>query len=295
MKLAYLIIAHNELRILNQLIKLLDWPENSIYIILDSKSSITSDDVFSHTRYSPVNIYRPGISIAWGGSTMIDAELYLLKKASLDNNDYYCLLSGVDLPIKTQRYIHKSLEENIETEYVGVNEGPSIWSESRYKVYHPLQNTVGRTTGFLWLLERAIVKIQKPFVNRCKKSTYRFAGGPQWFCITDSFCHYILRKEGWIKRTFCFTECCDEVFIQTLLVNSEYYNHIYKPGCDGYEQCRRLIEFNNDRPYIWQTVDYDRIMKSGAWFARKFSESIDRNIVIAIADKISSGDEVPLQ
>ena len=103
MKLAYLIIAHNELCILNKLIKLLDWPGNNIYVILDSKSNITSNEVFSHTCYSPVKVYTPGINIMWGGSTMIDAELYLLKIASLEKNDYYCLLSGVDLPIKSQQ------------------------------------------------------------------------------------------------------------------------------------------------------------------------------------------------
>lgn len=288
MKLAYLIIAHNELCILNQLIKLLDWPGNSIYIILDSKSKITSNRVFSNTLHSPVKVCTPGINIMWGGSTMIDAELYLLKTASLEKNDYYCLLSGVDLPIKSQQYIHNKLEENQGTEFVGVNEGWLTRSreDSRYKVFHPFQNIVGRTRNPLWLIERIIVKIQEPFINRRKNSTYRFEGGPQWFCITDSFCHYILSNVEWVRKTFKYTECSDEIFVQTLLVNSDYYSHIYKPGCNHYDQCCRLIEFKTGRPYIWRTIDYKRIMKSDAWFARKFSESIDMNIVTAIVEKI---------
>lgn len=224
---------------------------------------------------------------------MIDAELYLLKTASIEKYDYYCLLSGVDLPIKSQQYIQNILEENQGTEFVGVNEGWLTRSgeDSRYKVFHPFQNVVGRKKNLIWLFERIVVKIQEPFVNRCKNSTFRFEGGPQWFCITDSFCRYILSNEEWIKNTFKYTECSDEIFVQTLLVNSEYYNYINKPGCDHYEQCRRLIEFKNGSPRIWRTADYEKIMKSDAWFARKFSESVDMNIVTAIADSIMKEDK----
>jgi len=293
MKLAYLIIAHNELNILNRLIRLIDWPGNSIHILIDSKSTIKKEEIYCATRFSHVYVHAPGINIMWGGSSMIEAELFLLNTTSKEHYDYYCLLSGVDLPIKSQQYIHSDLKENEGNEYVGVNEGwlKRSGEDSRFKVYHPLQNYVGRTKNLLWFIERIVVKIQEPFVNRYRNSTYRFEGGPQWFCITDSFCRYVLRNEEWIRSTFKYTECSDEIFMQTLLVNSDYYNRVFKPGFNHYDQCRRLIEFKNGSPYIWRTSDYDRIMNSDAWFARKFSEAVDMNIVNMISEKIGKEQE----
>ncbi len=293
MKVAYLIIAHNELNILNKLIELLDWPGNDIYILLDAKSDLEPKDIYSATKFSKVTINTPGISIAWGGSSMIEAELYLMKKAVAESYDYYCLLSGVDLPIKTQKHIHKMLEANNGTEYVGVHKGWLLRDRQdyRYKVYHFSRDSIGKKPGrqlFLRGFERILVEIQKPFVNRQRSTDMVFEGGTQWWCITSSFCQYILSKETWIRDTFKYTLCGDEIFVQTLLVNSEYYSQMYKPDSDvQYEQCCRLIDFERGKPYIWRASDYDEIMNSDAWFARKFSEVVDMDIVNMIYERLT--------
>ena len=299
LKVAYLIIAHNELNILNKLIRLLDWPENTIHVLIDSKSSILVDGIYKDTSFSKVIVYTPGINISWGGSTMIDAELYLLKQSSMEFNDYYCLLSGVDLPLKNQKQIHTILEKYNGAEFIGVNKGwlKKSKEDFRYKIFHPLQNAIGnmnRKRYVLKILEKAIVGLQKPFINRWKSIDFVIEGGPQWFCITHAFCQFVLSKEDWINTTFRYTRCCDEAFMQTILVNSDYYNHIYKPDHKCYEQCCRKIDFKRGNPYIWRISDYDELMNSDAWFARKFSESVDMNIVNMISEKISKEQDTQL-
>lgn len=293
MKVAYLIIAHNELNILNKLIQLLDWPGNDIYILLDAKSDLKPGDIYSATKSSKVTIHTPGISIAWGGSTMVQAELYLMKQAAQQSYDYYCLLSGVDMPLKTQKQIHEILEANNGTEYIGIHKG---WlSESgedvRYKVYHLFRDAIGKTKSkkyFLRALERLLVSIQKPFINRQRSSNIKFEAGTQWWCITNSFCQYILSKEKWIRDTFKYTRCGDEIYVQTLLVNSEYYSHINKPDGTHIEQACRLIDFERGKPYIWRSEDYEELTNSDAWFARKFSESVDMDIVNKLYDRLTN-------
>lgn len=288
MRIAYLIIAHDQIKILNQLIELLDYPDNDIFIVIDSKSQIEIKDIDCKIRFSQIFMYHPQISIAWGGSSMIAAELYLLKKSVEGKYDYYCLLSGVDIPLKSQRYIHEFLVNNKDLEYVGVNEG---WLDEncnyyRVSLYHPLQNYIGKREGALALLERFIIKIQKPFVNRICNNLLRFEGGPQWFCITDAFCRYVLSKEKWIKSTFSMTMCADEIFIQTLIVNSIFEKKRYKPSANCYDQCCRLIDWKRGKPYIWQSCDYSELMNSDAWFARKFSEKVDIDVVNMICNSI---------
>ena len=46
------------------------------------------------------------INVQWGGYSQIKCELKLLKSAIEHNYDYYHLISGVYLPLKTQDYIH---------------------------------------------------------------------------------------------------------------------------------------------------------------------------------------------
>jgi len=280
MRVAYLIIAHNEVYVLNRLIALLDWPGNSIFVLIDSKSDIIGKIQSNSLKYSDIELLQSG-KITWGGFSLIEAELYLMKKAVQGKYDYYCLLSGVDLPLKSQDSIHCALRDNYGKEYVGINEG---WlklrkEEIRYNVFHPFQEYVGRKENALWALERIIVKIQTPFINRTKSYDMEFEVGPQWFCITNRFCEYVLSKEPWIKRTFRYTEFCDEVFLQTILINSEFNDNIYKPGHDQYEQCCRLIDWERGKPYVWRDDDYDDMINSSAWFARKFSTAVDKEII----------------
>ena len=81
-KIAYLIIAHNEADILNKQIALLDWPGNDIYVLLDSKAhSIANKIRWGNLVSSIPEIIQYDNSISWGGYSLIKAELYLMKKA----------------------------------------------------------------------------------------------------------------------------------------------------------------------------------------------------------------------
>lgn len=105
---AYCIIAHNDPYCLERLISLLDDKRNDIILVLDKKSKLVKSFV-PNTKFS--DVFQPKksqlIDIQWGGVSQLNAELLALSIAvNQDKYDYIHLISGVDLPIKTQDYIH---------------------------------------------------------------------------------------------------------------------------------------------------------------------------------------------
>ena len=57
----------------------------------------------------------------------------------------------------------------------------------------------------------------------------QFQLGSAYWDITEELAKYILYNEKLIERAFKNTNCCDEVFIQTLIWNSPYRKRLWKP------------------------------------------------------------------
>ena len=110
-KHAYLIIAHNNFNQLKKLIELLDYEENDIYIHLDKKSKLNVEELKKYVKKSKL-IFTKRIKVSWGGFSLVQSELILLKASVKENYMYYHLISGADLPIKSMKEIHEFFEEN---------------------------------------------------------------------------------------------------------------------------------------------------------------------------------------
>ncbi len=80
----------------------------------------------------------PRHRISWGHFAMVEAELELLRAAVPGGYDYYHLLSGVDVPVKTRAYI-----ENYFTRAPGRNY-VSFFSRRRFPA--PISTASGFTT-----------------------------------------------------------------------------------------------------------------------------------------------------
>lgn len=65
MKFAYMIMAHNEPDVLDKLIKMLDYPDNDIYIHIDAKTQIV-DRKKLHTNFAKITVI-PSRNLTWGG------------------------------------------------------------------------------------------------------------------------------------------------------------------------------------------------------------------------------------
>lgn len=272
MKFAYMIMAHNEPYVLEKLIKMLDYPNNDLYIHVDIKSNLI-DPSKLHTKMAHLVII-PSRSVAWGGVSQINCILDLLTEAVKSEHDYYHLISGVDMPIKNNSDMVAFFEENKGKEFIGIT---PKWAESpaiaqRYELHWFLQDRIGKRRNLLYFVSRIITKAEKIVrFKRKSRESIHFYGGPVWFSITENAAIYILNHGDWAKKRFENTICCDEIFAQTIIGNSSFGNCIYKHNIqDSHAECMRYVRFNKESPFILDMKDFEDLVKSDRLFARKF-------------------------
>lgn len=144
MKFAYLIIAHTRFDQVAKLLELLDDERNDLYIHIDQKVS-DAVDIFQKTLKPAVQksklYFVKQHNVMWGGESQIETELELLRAATKRKYDYYHLISGMDLPLKTQNEIHKFFEKHTGKEFVhfGSNED----ARKRCQYYWLYQEALG--------------------------------------------------------------------------------------------------------------------------------------------------------
>ena len=120
-KHAYLIIAHNEPEVLKMLLDMLDDVRNDIFVHIDRRARSLYESIKGYTpNYSDLIVLEHPIAVYWGDISQVKVEYMLFERAfSQGPYAYYHLLSGVDLPIKSQDYIHAFFRKNQGKEFVG--------------------------------------------------------------------------------------------------------------------------------------------------------------------------------
>lgn len=289
-KHAYLIIAHDNFDILEKQFKLLDDERNDLYVHIDAKCQNFDFDYYKNLISKGTITFIPSIDVKWGDWTQVIVELNLLEAACQQEHAYYHLISGVDLPIKTQNYIHSYFNQNGGVQYVGFIHNHD--NADRIKYYHFVntRQSFGEMvfTHKLWyLMNRILLQAQKIIgINRLKGHSLKIGKGSNWFSITHDFAKYVVSQRDFILKLCKYSTCADEIFLQTLLINSPFYLKQYDSY--HYDSNLRLIDWQRGKPYIFTKEDYEMIINSDAIFARKFSEFKDKEIINAIYEYIKN-------
>lgn len=295
-------MAHNNFYNLEILLKLIDDKRNDIYLHIDEKvKNFDIEKIKNIPMKSNIYIFSE-ISVNWGGYSQIQCELFLLEKSIEKKYKYYHLLSGSDLPLKSQNYIHKFFEINNGKEFIKIDSSEYTYEDkyilSRIPIYHLLQE-YRKISKYKFIniiisaLDKMLLELQKLIgINRVKKIK-TIASGSSWFSITDKFANYIIANKDFIHKYFKFSSCADEMFIHTLLINSQYINDLYLNEKNESSNVR-LIDFKRGNgkgnPYVFTIENYKELTNSESLFARKFDENIDKQIIDRIYLDIKGGD-----
>lgn len=289
---AYMIIAHNQFELLEKLISALDDERNDIFIHIDAKVKNFDFEHFkSITKHSKVRFTDERINITWGDFSQVKCEMILLGCAvNAENPDnpytYYHLISGVDLPIKSNDEIHSFFGANCGKEFIHYTSNEvEQGSINRIKYYHLFRK---KRNTFYKIIAQIILKLQKLVgVNRLKSEDIKVQKGCNWFSITGDLARYVAANQDRYEKMFNYSYCCDEIFIQTIVENSHFKDNVFMPNCNNdHFACARLIDWNRGNPYVWTSSDYDEIMASPCMFARKFDLSVDNAIIDKILQEI---------
>lgn len=287
-KHAYLIIAHNDFELLKKSIELIDDVRNDIYVHIDKKvKDFNVNSLKNCVKYSKIYVYN-NFDIIWGNESQVYCEIFLLKQANLNEKySYYHILSGVDLPIKNQDTIHKFFEENDGKEFVHFD-STNVTVETQNRVYyrHLLSSYFKKYKNkilnkFIFVLDELLINIQHMVKFKKKIQFEQIQKGCNWCSITNNFVEYIIANEHKIKSLVSYSKCGDEVFIQTLIVNSKFIDNLYQNEMNNdYLSCARLIIWDNPKtPHTFTENDFELILYSKAMFGRKFSSKIDSEII----------------
>lgn len=286
MKHAYLLLVHENNKVLETLIEMIDDDRNDIYIHVDRSCYIEQFYYLkSKIRFARITFLQNRYNISWGSFEMVSAELELINQAITDSQPYSFLhlLSGADLPIKNQDYIHNFFSKNnrnIFIEFWNDGEEKLDFYLDRYKYYEIMKmkkrNFISKL--FYHIIRKFSICFQKLLrINRIKKNDVSIYLGSQWFSITEKFGKTLLNNSKLITTVYKDTLVPDESFIQTLAIYKNLKKDLFT--IQGKSTNMRHIVFEDGKPKIWTIDDYNILLKSEGLFARKFDETIDVQII----------------
>jgi len=277
-KHAYMILAHKNPDQLQKLLGTLDRPENDIYLHIDRKAGFDYGQ-FS-VKQATLESINPRIRVTWGGASIVRVEMALLEAAVKRPHSYYHLLSGLDLPLKSNEHISKFFSDNAGKEFLDLWKMPDH-TRKRVEYFTPFPE------GFHFFLTNWLNHAFKAiFPIRINKDV-EFYQGSQWFSITEDFARFVVDHKDWVRKTFRHTGMCDEIFLPTLLMMSPFKDNVYLSElAEGHAITManlRYIAWGGSgsirHPRTFTINDYDTLTKVPHLWARKFDETIDSEII----------------
>ncbi len=283
-------MAHDKKDQLRVLIKLLDNSDNELYIHLDMKSDIIPDDVVSMAELSRIHVYKK-YKIYWGDISQTKCQFFLLEEAVKSTHDYYHLISGTDLPIKSNEYISDFFEKNRGKQFVNFDSfSPS--SMENVCFFHPTWYWMNRSRKGA-ILYKLLCKTDEILVAVQKRMNIRTGlyKGCNWFSITHDFAiDYIKYKNRimrMIKNVVSPDECAIQCYYQFFNSSWDLYNESH-----DYKSVMRLIDWEHGNPYVWRINDKDEIIRTEHLFARKFDMEKDKEIIDFIYNYVKNENSV---
>jgi len=221
MKIAYLIFAYRNPRLIQKTIERLTCEDSSFFIHIDSKCDISQ---FEFLRAENVFFTENRIAVYWAEFSGVEAILLLIRRAlaAPRHHDYFVLLSGSEYPLRSRRYIHNFLEANSGLEFITMAKMPapgkplSRLTTLRFPSTRPVHRVIFRVLAKLGLAQRDY---------RRHFGTLEPYSGITWWALTREACQYLLEFKARDRTlTEFFTNCFapEETFFHTILGNSPF-------------------------------------------------------------------------
>ena len=273
MKHAYLILAHNEPGLLSLLIERLDDVRNDIYIHFDRKLSVLPNIKIQHAGFY---ILKDRVDVRWADVSMLEAE-YKLFHAVVDSGCQYShhhLISGVDLPLKNQDYIHSFFAQHQGKEFVGLHQRPmNSHADRALHYWHPFTRSF-RGSGCVFAIKRILryLVVQSQILLGIRRNTtIPFHKGGQWVSITRELIDYLLEQEDRAFTIFSRTFGADEYFVPTLIWDTPFMERLFD-ATDESRGAMRYIGWRADGQLIdFTPQDLPALQQTEYLFARKFN------------------------
>lgn len=275
MRVAVLILAHKNPDQLGKLVLSLVRTFD-VFVHIDKKARFNSCDLPRVVNLRVVKKHK----ISWGSFAMVEATLDLIRLAGPQNYARFILISGQDLPIKSNGEILKFYSEHSDTNFMQSLNLKDWDSGGLERVTHwHFRSPIG-TRGLAKLALRisgfALSTVQKR-LGFSRKMEWEFFCGSQWVDLTGETARAILsltEANPAFLRRFRATTCSDEIFFQTA-VHFLGLENTCSPAQTRYIDWSSGPEF----PRTLRISDLEQLQASPALFARKFDSATDNEVI----------------
>ncbi len=292
---AYIILAHKNPDQIKKLLAALDDGRNDIFIHIDAGAKFGPDFFSGCCKESGLYFTDRRIKVNWGGVSIMRAELELLRKSTQTGSyAYYHLLSGMDMPIKSQDEIHAFFRQNSGKEFLHLWKMPG---HTKMRVQYYTLFPEGARAFYTNIPNGAVKAILKALgIQMNRGIDFRF--GSQWFSITDGCARYVLSQNEWLEKVFRHTCMIDEIFLATLLWNSEFRERLYigtesESNKEPSTANMRFIDWTRGssirHPWTFIEQDYGLLCSVPHMWARKFNEEKDSRIIEMMLSRVRPG------
>ncbi len=287
MLLCNLILAHKNPKQTARLIESLHHPGCTIYLHVDKKVSI---EPFEKAIKDPTHVrfIRMRTTVYWGGPSMVYAIAKAISEIQADGQryDYINLISGQDFPIRPIYEFVDFLTKNQDKQFISYLEGSEAdvwWSSaaSRFQNYHFNELQVNHKYLVQGWVNKLLPKRRVPF-------EWNLVGGncATWWTLKLECAAYLAQKileDKQVKSFIRLTWGIDEIIFPTLVMDSPFKNMTINNNL-------RYInwEEQNAHPKILKMEDYESLVRSSHFFARKFDESVDSQILDRLSQTFDS-------
>ncbi|MDR3666761.1 MAG: beta-1,6-N-acetylglucosaminyltransferase [Ignavibacteriaceae bacterium] len=291
MKIAFIILAHKNPEQLARLIGKLNSKDSAFFLHIDKKVKISDFKIELSKLNTSANITMlPRINSYWGGVGIITATLHGLEKVLLEGKyNWIVLLSGQDYPIKSLNYIFDFFDINEEKNFVPYFKLPSdIWPDGLNRINNYYFRFFGKTyisppvSEPIHVYSKLFYKIAKIRFRKPREFPEGLQpyGGFQFWKITSKaakeIMDFIYRRPDYLKF-HKYTNCADELFFQTILLNSK--NELLQNSIINDDLTYINWIENKPNPEILGISDFEELKMSNDLFARKFDIRINSEIL----------------
>ena len=310
MKQAILIMMHKNIEQAKRLVRYFPGDRCICFIHADKKFDMETAKIQEEldTTTSKCIVLPQRISGQLANWSLAYISLELIKYAyeyDKENNigfQYYRLISGQDYPIKSFQEYEDFLIKNYPKNFMGINtydEGIkhvidkySRWRFNKLRSYMDdhISNSALKKCMIIPLrgMEQIYTWIKGTPYSYLAKRGYQVVGGPSWWNISDEFAEYIVETtstKNEMVKVIKRIATPEEAIIQMLFVNSSFFHGEFTVNLTIGNYGRRN-QIQNGHTFPWCTMDFEELMQSECFFARKFDMDIDSEILDRIDEMI---------
>lgn len=275
-RVVYVVLMHKNAGQAARLVRRLSTDRSRFLLHVDRRAGRTlEEEMRGHLARVEGVSFVPRQRCFWGGFGMVRATLRALDELfrTGEDFDHVALVSGQDYPLRPPEEIEQTLGSALPSSFMSVGTLPDVWSDEahwRTEQWH--------------LVSYIALHLRVPWRRRIPGDLIPY-GGEAWVTLSRAAAAHVTRFARENPRFVRFFEHVlhpDEIFFQTIMMNSPLRETVV-------DDHLRYVDWSASpgHPAVLTGADRLALLTSGKLFARKFDDTVDREILDLLDDHIN--------